>query len=99
MNPNDEPLLENWAPVFRCAANSQIQTYGPGRIIADRSSPLDSFQSKARIGLLTWTDAAETKLDMDLLSERAAMLADVRDEVSAMKRVPAEILSEVRVSR
>jgi hypothetical protein len=36
---------------------------------------------------------------MDLLSERAAMLADVRDEVSAMKRLLAEILSEVRVSR
>ena len=39
------------------------------------------------------------RLNMDLLSERAAMLADVRDEVSAMKRVLAEILSEVRVSR
>jgi hypothetical protein len=60
---------------------------------------LDSPQSKPKIELLTSKDAAGKKLSMDLLSERAAMLADVRDEVSAMKRVLAEILSEVRVSR
>jgi len=36
---------------------------------------------------------------MDWLSECAAMLADIRGEVSAMKRVLAEILCEVRVFR
>jgi hypothetical protein len=66
---------------------------------AGRFPPLDSPQSKPKIELLTSKDAAGKKLSMDLLSERAAMLADVRDEVSAMKRVLAEILSEVRVSR
>lgn len=64
---------------------------------AGRFPPLDSPESKRKIALLTSTDAAQKKLNMDLLSERAAMLADVRDEVSAMKRALAEILREVRV--
>jgi len=64
-----------------------------------RSPPVESPQSKPKVALLTGTDAADKKLNMDLLSERAAMLADVRDEASAMKRVLAEILSAVRVSR
>ena len=66
---------------------------------AGRFSPLDSPQSRLKIALLTATDAADKKLNMDLLSERAAMLADVRDDVSAMKRALAEILSQVRLSR
>jgi hypothetical protein len=61
--------------------------------------PLDSAQSNSKLALLTGTDAADKKLNMDLLSERAAMLADVRNEVSALKQVLAEILSSVRVSR
>ena len=36
---------------------------------------------------------------MDLLSERVAMLADVRNEVSAMKRLLAEMLSEISTPR
>jgi hypothetical protein len=39
------------------------------------------------------------KLGLDLLSERAAMLADVRDEVSAMKRALGEILREIKIPR
>jgi hypothetical protein len=66
---------------------------------AGRFLPLDSPQSKPKIALLTGTDAADKKLNMDLLSERAAMLADVRDEVSAIKRILAEILNEIKVSR
>ena len=66
---------------------------------AGRFPPLDSPQSKAKIALLTGTDAADKKLSMDLLSERAAMLADVCDEVAGMKRVLGEILREIRVSR
>jgi hypothetical protein len=60
---------------------------------------LDSSQSNSKLALLTGTDATDKKLNMDLLSERAAMLADVRNEVSALKQVLAEILSSVRVSR
>jgi hypothetical protein len=59
---------------------------------------LDSAQSKTKIALLTSADAADKKLGMDLLSERAAMLADVRDEVSAMKRALGEILRQIKVS-
>lgn len=61
--------------------------------------PLDSAQYKSKVALFTETNAADKKLNMDLLSERAAMLADVRSEVSALKRVLAEILGGVRVSR
>jgi len=60
---------------------------------------LDSSQSNSKLALLTGTDATDKKLNMDLLSERAAMLADIRNEVSALKQVLAEILSSVRVSR
>jgi hypothetical protein len=66
---------------------------------AGRFPPLDSPQSRPKIALPTATDAADKKLNMDVLSERAAMLADVRYEVSAMKRSLAEILSEIRVSQ
>jgi hypothetical protein len=66
---------------------------------AGRFPPLDSPQAKPKIALLTSMDAADKKLNMDLLSERAAMLADVRDEVAVMKRVLADILREIRVSR
>jgi hypothetical protein len=58
--------------------------------------PLDSNKSGVKIALLTGTDASDKKLNMDLLSERAAMLSDVRDEVSAMKRDLAQILREIR---
>jgi hypothetical protein len=47
---------------------------------AGRFPPSDSPPSKPKIALLTGTDAADAKLNMDVLSERAAMLADVRDE-------------------
>lgn len=66
---------------------------------AGRFPPLDSPQSKPKITLLTGTDAADKKLNMDLLSERPAMLADVRGEVAVMKSVLGEILREIRVSR
>ncbi len=64
-----------------------------------RLPALDSGQFTSRIALLTSTDATDKKLDMDVLSERSAMLADVRNEVAAMKRILAEILTEIRLSR
>lgn len=66
---------------------------------AGRFPQLDSREANAKIALLTGTDAADKKLNMDLLAERAAMLADVRDEVAVMKRVLAQILSAIKVSR
>lgn len=66
---------------------------------AGRYPALDSPQSETRIALLTATDASDKKLTIGLLAERAAMLADVRDEVSALKRSLAEILGGIRASR
>lgn len=63
-----------------------------------RVPPLDSPQGAPKIALLTDTDAANKKLDMDLLAERAAMLADVRDVVSVMKRDLADLLRGMKVS-
>lgn len=65
---------------------------------AGRFPPLDSPQSKPKIALLAGTDTANKKLDIDLLSERAAMLADVRDEVSLMKRDLGDLLRQLRAS-
>jgi len=61
--------------------------------IADhRVGPLDLPQSKQRIALLTSTNAADKRLDMALLNERGAMLADARDEVAEMKHDLADLL-------
>lgn len=60
--------------------------------------PRDSSRAKLKIALLTGTDAADKKLKLGLLSERGAMLADVRDEVSLMKRDLRDLLSAIRVS-
>ena len=66
---------------------------------AARLGPLDSSQAKSKIALLVGTDAAEKNLKLDLLSERGAMLADVRDAVSLMKRDLRDLLGEIRVSQ
>jgi hypothetical protein len=59
---------------------------------AHRLGPLDSPQSKQRIALLTSTNAADKKLNIEVLNQRAAMLADVADQVVQMKQDLAEIL-------
>jgi hypothetical protein len=56
-------------------------------------------RAESKIALLVSTDAADRKLDMDLLAERAAMLADVRDEVSVMKRDLGDLLRAIKVFR
>jgi hypothetical protein len=65
-------------------------------IAAGRMGPLDLPQSKQRIALLTSTNAADKRLDMALLNERGAMLADARDEVTQMKRDLADLLRGLR---
>jgi hypothetical protein len=65
-------------------------------IAAGRMGPLDSPQSKQKIALLTSTNAADKRLDLALLNERGAMLADVRDEVAQMKHDLADLLRGVR---
>jgi hypothetical protein len=65
---------------------------------AGRFGPPDSPQGKAKIALLSDTNAASKKLSIDLLSERSAMLADVRDELSLMKRDLHDLLRGISVS-
>jgi hypothetical protein len=57
---------------------------------------LDLPQSKQRIALLTSTNAADKRLDMALLNERGAMLADARDEVAQIKHDLADLLRDLR---
>jgi hypothetical protein len=95
---------DTWAYLHTAPPGGSSQTSRREQLLAEwrragRFPPLDSAESRPKIAMLTSTDGADKKLSMDLLSERAAMLADVRDEVSAMKRVLAEILSGIRVSR
>jgi hypothetical protein len=90
---------DTWAYLNSAQKGAASQASRRKRLLAEwlgagRFPPLDSPQSKPKIALLTSTDAADKKLNMDLLSERSAMLADVRDEVAIMKSVLGEILRE-----
>ncbi len=97
--PADTWAFLNSPPAGAASQSSRREQLLEEWRLAGRFPPLDSPQSGPKIALLTATDAADKKLNMDLLSERAAMIADVRDEVSAMKRALAEILNQVRLSR
>ena len=63
---------------------------------AHRLDPINSPKAQYRITLLTSSNAADKKLDMDLLNQRAAMLADVSNEIAQMKQDLADILRSVR---
>jgi len=89
----------NSAPEGGASQASRREQLLAGWLTAGRFLPLDSPQSKSKVALLTGTDAADKKLSMDLLSERAAMLADVHDEIAVMKRALAEIVRSIRASR
>ncbi|MGC2194067.1 MAG: hypothetical protein WA628_05285 [Terriglobales bacterium] len=67
-----------------------------GWVAAGRIAPPDSPQWKRRIALLTSTNAADKDLNIELMNERAAMLADVGDQVSLMKHDLAELLRGLR---
>jgi len=90
-----------WAYLNSAAPDGASQASRKERMLAEwrgagRVGPLDSSEAKSKIALLTDTDAARKKLSMGLLSERGAMLADVRDEVSRMKRDLRDLLGAIR---
>ena len=92
-----------WAYLNSVSPGGASQASRRERILAEwqhagRFDSLDSPQGKVKIALLTDTNAANKKLSIDLLSERSAMLADVRDEMSLMKRDLHDLLGEIRVS-
>jgi hypothetical protein len=96
--PADIWAYLNSAPEGAASQVSKREQLLAGWRKAGRFPPSDSPQFKSRIALLTETDATNKKLNMDLLADRAAMLADVRNEVSAMKPLLAGIMSKVRAS-
>jgi hypothetical protein len=63
---------------------------------AGRMGPLDSPQSTKKIALLTTSNAADKNLHLDTLSERGAMLADVRERVSLMHRDLRDLMQGLR---
>jgi hypothetical protein len=65
-------------------------------LAAGRIGPLDSRRSRQKITLLTNTNAADKNLHLDSLSERGAMLADVRDRVSSMKSALGDLMQGLR---
>ena len=67
-----------------------------GWVAAGRIGPSDSPQWKRRTALLTSTNAADKDLKIEVLNERAAMLADVADQISLMKHDLADLLRELR---
>jgi len=61
-----------------------------------RIGVLDSTQSRRKIELLTSPNAADKNLRTEILNERAAMLADVRNRVSLMKRDLRDLIHGLR---
>lgn len=96
--PNDIWAYLNSVPPGGASQASRRERMLAEWLEADRIGPLDSPEAKPKIGLLTDTDAAEKKLKLDLLSERGAMLADVRDEVSLMKRDLRDLVRAIRIA-
>ena len=67
-----------------------------GWVAAGRISSQDSSQWKRRIALLTSTNAADKDLTVEILNERAAMLADVSYQILLMKHDLADLLRGLR---
>jgi hypothetical protein len=67
-----------------------------GWVAAGRIAPPNSPQWKRRIPLLTSTNAADKDLNIELMNERAAMLADVANQVLLMKHDLADLLRGLR---
>jgi hypothetical protein len=84
---------------FPSGANSQAsrkEQMLAGWVAAGRIGPPDSPQWKRRITLLTSTNAADKDLNIEVMNERAAMLADVEDQVLLMKHDLADLLRRLR---
>jgi hypothetical protein len=79
------------------AVSSRKEQMLAGWVAAGRIGAPDFPQWKRRVALLTSTNAADKDLNIELLNERAAMLADVADQVSLMKHDLADLLRGVRL--
>jgi len=94
--PDDIWAYLNSVPSGAASQASRKEQMLAGWVAAGRIGPPDSPRWKRRIALLTSTNAADKDLNIELMNERAAMLADVGDQVSLMKHDLADLLRGLR---
>ena len=94
--PGDIWAYLNGVPPGEASQASRREQLVAGWVAEGRVGVLDSPQSKRKIELLTSTNAADKNLRTELLNERAAMLADVRNRVSLMKRDLRDLMQGLR---
>jgi hypothetical protein len=94
--PDDIWAYLNSVPPGAASQASIKEQMLAGWVAAGRIGPPDSPQWKRRIALLTSTNAADKDLNVELMNERAAMLADVGDQVLLMKHDLADLLRGLR---
>jgi hypothetical protein len=94
--PDDIWAYLNSVPPGAASQASRKEQMLAGWVAAGRTGAPDSPQRKRRIALLTSTNAADKDLNIELLNERAAMLADVGDQVLLMKQDLADLLRGLR---
>jgi hypothetical protein len=94
--PDDIRAYLNSVPSEAASPASRKEQMVAGWVAAGRIGPPDSPQWKQRIALLTSTNAADKDLNIELMNERAAMLADVADQVLLMKHDLADLLRGLR---
>ena len=94
--PDDIWTYLNSVPPGADSQASRKEQMLAGWVAAGRIGPPDSPQRKRRIALLTSTNAADKDLNIELMNERAAMLADVGDQVLLMKHDLADLLRGLR---
>jgi hypothetical protein len=90
--PDDIWAYLNSVPPGAASLTGRKDQLLAGWVAAGRIGPPDSLQWKRRIALLTSTNAADKDLNIELMNERAAMLADVGDQVLLMKHDLADLL-------
>jgi hypothetical protein len=94
--PDDIWAYLNTAPSGAASQASRKEQMFAGWVAAGRIAPPNSPKWKRRIELLTSTNAADKDLNIELMNERAAMLADLANQVSLMKHDLADLLRGLR---
>ena len=94
--PDDIRAYLNSVPSESASQASRKEQMLAGWVAAGRIGPPDSPQWKQRIALLTSTNAVDKDLNIELMTERAAMLADVDDQVLLMKHDLADLVRGLR---
>jgi hypothetical protein len=94
--PDDVWAYLNTAPSGAAPQATRREQMFAGWVAAGRIAPPNSPQWKRRLELLTSTNAADKDLNIELMNERAAMLADLANQVSLMKHDLADLLRGLR---